>query len=151
MNLFALSDVPIDTDDLRNRLMNPGAGAFVAFEGWVRNHNEGKAVEALEYQAYERLALKEGPRIVSRELRAAGALEACCVHRTGHLQLGELAVWVGVSAVHRDAAFQCCRRIIDQIKVRLPIWKKEYYVNGDSGWVNCEHCATADGDISLTG
>ena len=66
---------------------------------------------------------------------------ALCVHREGHLQLGDLAVWVGVSSPHRDEAFQAARMIIDEIKVRLPIWKKEHYVDGDSGWVNCERCA----------
>jgi molybdopterin synthase catalytic subunit/adenylyltransferase/sulfurtransferase len=65
------------------------------------------------------------------------------VHRIGALQVGELAVWVGVSAAHRDEAFRACRYIIDEVKHRLPIWKKEHYLNGDSGWVNCERCASA--------
>jgi len=69
-------------------------------------------------------------------------LEACCVHRSGVLDIGDCAVWVGVSAPHRDEAFKACRFIIDEIKVRLPIWKKEHYVDGDSGWVNCERCAS---------
>jgi len=56
----------------------------------------------------------------------------------GHLELGEMAVWVGVSAGHRDDAFKACRHIIDEIKHRLPIWKKEYYADGDSGWINCQ-------------
>ena len=68
---------------------------------------------------------------------------AACVHRVGTLGLGDIAVWVGVSAAHRDEAFRACRFIIDEVKHRLPIWKKETYVNGDSGWVNCERCAAA--------
>jgi len=68
------------------------------------------------------------------------------VHRIGVLAVGELAVWVGVSAAHRDEAFRACRYIIDEVKHRLPIWKKEHYLNGDSGWVNCERCATAPRD-----
>ena len=68
-------------------------------------------------------------------------LEARCIHRTGLLEIGDLAVWVGVAAPHRDEAFRACRYIIDELKVRLPIWKKEHYVDGDSGWVNCERCA----------
>ena len=67
--------------------------------------------------------------------------EARCVHRTGLLEIGDLAVWVGVASAHRDEAFKACRYIIDELKVRLPIWKKEHYVDGDSGWVNCERCA----------
>ena len=68
---------------------------------------------------------------------------AACVHRVGSLALGDVAVWVGVSAAHRDEAFRACRFIIDEVKHRVPIWKKEHYVNGDSGWVNCERCAAA--------
>jgi molybdopterin synthase catalytic subunit len=68
-------------------------------------------------------------------------VHAACVHRVGDLRVGELAVWVGVSAPHRDEAFRACRYIIDEVKHRVPIWKKEHYVNGDSGWVNCERCA----------
>ena len=60
---------------------------------------------------------------------------------SSRLAVGELAVWVGVSAAHRDEAFRACRYIIDEVKHRLPIWKKEHYLNGDSGWVNCERCA----------
>jgi molybdopterin synthase catalytic subunit len=63
------------------------------------------------------------------------------LHRSGLLEIGECAVWVGVSSAHRDEAFNACRYIIDQVKSRLPIWKKEHYANGDSGWVNCERCA----------
>ena len=62
------------------------------------------------------------------------------------LAIGELAVWVGVSAAHRDEAFRACRYIIDELKHRVPIWKKEHYLNGDSGWVNCERCASAPRD-----
>ena len=149
--MFELSNQPFDTDALRQQLVSPAAGAFVSFEGWVRDHNNGKSVRSLEYQAYERLALKEGQRVVAEALRASGALRAHCVHRTGHLELGELAVWVGVSSAHREEAFACCRRIIDEIKIRLPIWKKEFYVDGDSGWVNCERCSEAAASVSLTG
>ena len=78
-------------------------------------------------------------------LRAAiemhGVAHALCVHRVGALEIGELAVWVGVSSGHRGEAFEACRAIIDEVKHHLPIWKKEHYVSGDSGWVNCEHCA----------
>ena len=63
------------------------------------------------------------------------------MHRVGDLQLGDVAVWVGVSSPHRDEAFKACRFIIDEVKHRVPIWKKEHYANGDSGWVNCERCA----------
>jgi molybdopterin synthase catalytic subunit len=64
-----------------------------------------------------------------------------CIHRVGSLDLGDMAVWVGVSSAHRAEAFDACRYIIDEVKHRLPIWKKEHYRSGNSGWVNCERCA----------
>lgn len=151
MSLFELSSVAIDPGSLRERLADPAAGAFVAFEGWVRDHNEGKSVRALEYQAYERLALSEGRRLIIEALKQTGAHSALAVHRTGRLAVGELAVWVGVSAAHRGEAFACCRQIIDELKVRLPIWKKELYVDGHSGWVNCERCAHAHAPAAQAG
>ena len=98
-------------------------------------------VERLEYEVYEPLAVSEGEKVIAEAKQLFPFLEATCVHRAGLLEIGDCAVWVGVSAAHRDEAFQACRYIIDQIKVRLPIWKKEHYVDGDSGWVNCERCA----------
>jgi len=97
----------------------------------------------VEYEAFAPLALREGARILSEARARFGLERACCAHRVGELQIGELAVWVGVSAAHRGEAFDACRYIIDQVKHRVPIWKKEYYAEGDSGWVNCERCAAA--------
>jgi len=128
---------------LRAALTDPACGGYAAFEGWVRNSNEGQPVRRLEYEAFEALALREGERIVAEALVRFGVAHAACVHRIGELAVGELAVWVGVSAAHRDEAFRACRYIIDEVKHRLPIWKKEHYLNGDSGWVNCERCTTA--------
>jgi len=108
----------------------------VTFEGRVRNHNEGKTVLRLGYQAYAPLALAEGERILA-EAQARFAIErALCVHRTGELAIGDIAVWVGVSAAHRDAAFAACRYVIDEIKRRVPIWKNEFYADGASGWLH---------------
>ena len=131
----------IDPDLLRKELFDPSAGAYCAFEGWVRNHNEGHSVERLEYEAYEPVAISEGEAILAEAREQFGDVRAFCVHRTGMLEIGDCAVWVGVSSPHRDEAFRACRFIIDSLKVRLPIWKKEHYTNGDSGWVNCERCA----------
>lgn len=141
MSLFELSGETIEIAGLVDQFSDPAAGAFVTFEGWVRAFNEGRKVRALAYEAYEPLALKEGQRVVKEAVEKTGARAAFCIHRTGLLEIGELAVWVGVSAIHRAEAFDCCRRIINEIKVRLPVWKKEFYADGDSGWVNCEHCA----------
>jgi molybdopterin synthase catalytic subunit len=139
--MIVITADPISPDDLRKQLFDPAAGAYCGFEGWIRNHNDGRAVLRLEYEAYEPLALTEGEKILAEAREKCLFSQAHCVHRTGLLEIGECAVWVGVSAPHRDEAFQACRYIIDQLKVRLPIWKKEHYVDGHSGWVNCERCA----------
>lgn len=141
MSGFRFSSTTFDPAQLRAELADPAAGGYAAFEGWVRNHNEGLAVTRLEYEAYEALAIKEGERILDEAHKRFPILHASCIHRLGVLEIGGLAVWVGVSAIHRDEAFAACRYIIDEVKHRVPIWKKEHYVNGDSGWVNCERCA----------
>jgi len=148
MSVFRFSHSPIDTVALRAELANPESGGYTAFEGWVRNHNEGHKVRHLEYEAFEPLAVKEGERIVAEAIERFGIERAACVHRVGDLGIGDMAVWVGASARHRDEAFRACRFIIDEVKHRVPIWKKEHYENGDSGWVNCERCA-APGDHEL--
>jgi molybdopterin synthase catalytic subunit len=139
---FEFADEALALSSLRDRLGDPTCGGYVAFEGWVRNHNEGRDVLRLEYEAYEALAVKEGQRIVEEAFDRWRIVAAGCVHRTGDLAIGDVAVWVGVSAAHRDEAFLAARYIIDQVKVRVPIWKKEHFSDGDSGWVNCERCAT---------
>lgn len=143
MSLFWFSHTALEPESYRSRLTDPAAGGYASFEGWVRNHNEGQPVTRLEYEAFESLAVKEGERIIREAIARFGVLHAACVHRLGSLQIGELAVWVGVSSHHRAEAFAACRYIIDEVKHRVPIWKKEYYLNGDSGWVNCERCASA--------
>jgi adenylyltransferase/sulfurtransferase len=138
---FRFSHEPLDVASLRAQLADPACGGYASFEGLVRNHNEGQQVRHLEYQAFEALAVKEGERIISEAVAKYGVEHAACVHRVGDLAIGDMAVWVAVSSRHRGEAFLACRYIIDEVKHRVPIWKKEHYVNGDSGWVNCERCA----------
>jgi len=141
MSAFEFASAAVDLDACRESLRDVRCGGYAAFEGWVRDLNEGQRVLRLEYEAYEALGVKEGERIVTEAIERYGVVAARCVHRLGELQLGDLAVWVGVSSPHRDEAFAACRYIIDEVKHRVPIWKKEHYVDGDSGWVNCERCA----------
>jgi molybdopterin synthase catalytic subunit len=141
MPAFQFTAAPIAPEPLRIALADPACGGYAAFEGWVRDSNDGQRVRGLEYEAFEALGLREGERIIAEAIERFGVSHAACVHRIGSLAVGELAVWVGVSAAHRDEAFRACRYIIDEVKHRLPIWKKEHYLNGDSGWVNCERCA----------
>ena len=125
----------IDPDCLRDELRADRAGAYAAFEGWIRNHNDGEDVLRLEYEVYEPLALKEGEKVLTEAFGKYPILHAECVHREGLLEVGECAGWVGVTSAHRDEAFEACRYIIDQVKVRLPIWKKEHYGSSDSEWL----------------
>jgi molybdopterin synthase catalytic subunit len=138
---FAIAHDPIDAGALRRAVVDQASGAYALFEGWVRDHHEGRAVLRLEYEVYEPLARKEGARIIAEAAERFGPLSAAAVHRTGLLELGEVAVAVVVSAAHRDEAFRACRYIIDEAKLRLPIWKKEYFADGHAEWVNCQRCA----------
>ena len=143
MTRFRFIESAIDTAAARHELLDRGAGGYVSFEGWVRDHNEGREVTRLEYEAFQSLAVKEGERIMAEAMQRFPIKHAACIHRLGSLDLSDMAVWVGVSAEHRGEAFDACRFIIDEVKHRVPIWKKEHYDNGDSGWVNCERCSAA--------
>jgi molybdopterin synthase catalytic subunit len=118
-------------------------GRLCEFRRLGARPQRGLAVSRLEYEAFEALAVKEGERIIVEALRRFPIKHALCAPASGTLAIGDMAVWVGVSSAHRGEAFDACRYIIDEVKHRVPIWKKEHYVNGDSGWVNCERCATA--------
>ena len=138
MPRFELADTPFDTATLRARLLDARVGGYASFEGWVRDHNDGRSVHGLHYEAYAALAEAEGERVLDEALAKFDILDAACMHRTGDLAIGELAVWVGVTAAHRDAAFAACRFIIDEVKSRVPIWKRERYADGDAGWLHPE-------------
>lgn len=139
---FQVSSEPIDVVALRAILDDPRAGGMACFEGRVRDHNDGRAVHGLRYEAYVELAQTEGERILAEARARFDILAAQAVHRVGDLAIGDVAVWVGVTAAHRDAAFAACRFIIDEIKARVPIWKHERYAQGDAGWL---HPDTGDG------
>ena len=99
----------------------------------MRNTDGARTVVALEYDAYPPLCLTEGAAILREALN--GVIDARCVHRVGRLAVGDVAVWIGVIAGHRDEAFRACRFIIDEVKRRVPIWKKEHYRDGSSEWI----------------
>ena len=141
MNTFQITSDAIDLVAFRKQLQDASCGAYVQFDGWVRDHNEGQQVLRLEYEVYEPMAVKEGDRVIEEAIGRFGISNAYGIHRSGLMELSDVAVVVGVSSPHRGAAFDACRYIIDQVKVRLPIWKKEYYANGEAEWVNCQHCA----------
>ena len=140
---FTVTAEPIDREAMMAALADDACGACVVFDGWIRNHNEGRKVQRLEYEVYRPLAIREGKRILQEAVERFGIVNAVGVHREGMHEISDPAVIIGVSAHHRDAAFEACRYIIDEVKHRLPIWKKEHYEDGSAEWVNCQHCAAA--------
>ncbi|WP_018969737.1 molybdenum cofactor biosynthesis protein MoaE [Rubritalea marina] len=132
--MFHITDTTINAEEIRLKTLDPQSGGFVSFEGWVRNHHEGKPVSSLEYSAYNELAEKEGTKIIQEALEKYSIVSAHCSHRVGHLRIGDMAVYVAVSSAHRDAAFEAARYIIDETKTRVPIWKKEHYSDGSIDW-----------------
>ena len=129
-----LSTTPLATADLRRSLESATAGAVVVFEGVVRNHHDGRAVVRLEYSAFEAVVEAEWRRL---EEQARAGFEITAVvgrHRLGTLAIGECAVWIGVAAAHRAAAFAACQWLIDEVKRELPIWKREHYADGSVHW-----------------
>lgn len=144
---FSLATQPIDIPLLVALLDNPAAGAVVTFDGRVRNHNAGQAVSELEYQAYPVLAISTGQRILEEESTRFGLLAVQAVHRTGPLEIGDAAVWVGVASAHRAAAFDGARAIMERLKYELPIWKKETYADGRSEWVGPDNKSAETGRV----
>lgn len=141
MSRFLVTTEAIDLAGFRAVMQDVSCGAYVQFDGWIRDHNEGQRVLRLEYEVYGALAAKEGEKIIAEAVEKFSVSKAAAVHRSGMMELSDVAVVVGVSSPHRDEAFEACRYIIDQVKVRLPIWKKEHYANGKAEWVNCQRCA----------
>ena len=120
--IFKITSEVVDPAGLQAALRDAHAGACVTFEG--------RGVVALEYEAFAPLAEKEGARILAEAGEKFGLLGAVCAHRVGKLEPGDMAVWIGVACAHRGAAFDACRFIIDEVKARVPIWKKEHYADG---------------------
>jgi molybdopterin synthase catalytic subunit len=133
---FRLNGHGIDVAALRRSLEDPHCGAIVGFDGVVRDHHDGRAVSALRYEAYADLAEREGQAIVDEALARFDVRGIVAEHRVGLLAIGDVAVYVGVSAAHRDAAFAACRHVIDEIKARVPIWKHERYGDGAAAWIH---------------
>ena len=131
--MFDITEQAIDAAQLRQSLLdNEQCGAFTSFEGWVRRQNDGQRVDYLVYSTYEELARKQGEAVIAAAKQQFAIEDAVCVHRYGRLEVGDMAVWVGVTAGHRDAAFAACRFIIDTVKAEVPISKQEFYSDGQA-------------------
>jgi molybdopterin synthase catalytic subunit len=122
----------------------PDVGGIDLFIGLVRNHNDGRAVTRLEYHAYVSMAEKEMQRIAEEIAREIPGVRLAALHRIGSLAVGDLAVVCAAGAVHRGEAFQACRALIDRIKHRVPIWKREHGPDGPY-WVGWEDARCGDG------
>jgi molybdopterin synthase catalytic subunit len=119
----------------------PGNGAVVVMSGTVRSQTDGRAVDSLEYQAYEPMALKIFAQIVADiRKRWIDVNRVVIHHRTGSLTIGEISVLVAVGCPHRSEAFEACRFGIDSLKHQAPIWKKEHWRDGSSSWVSIGAC-----------
>jgi molybdopterin synthase catalytic subunit len=134
------TEQPIDSAALVRSVMRPSDGAYVLFEGIVRDHNEGKRVESIDYEAYGPMAEKEMARVVDDVRRAYPDVGITVVHRLGHLVVGDASIAIVCASPHRAEAFEACRMTIDRIKQTVPIWKKERGPDGEEwvGW-QCRH------------
>ncbi len=130
-----LTSQPIDAQQLVASLHAPDEGAVVTFVGLVRDHHAGREVALLEYSAYGEMAERIAGEIVA-EARAKWDVRVAMAHRLGTLAVGDTAVVVAVAAHHRGAAFEACRWLIDALKSRVPIWKRERYGDGSEAWVD---------------
>ena len=148
---FEITDQAIVSRALREELLSLESGGYCSYEGWVRNRNDGKLVKKLQYTAYPELAPLIGQKVLTEAKEKFDIIAASAVHRFGLLRVGDLAVWVGVTAHHRGDTFLACRFIIDNIKYRLPIWKKEYYADGTSSWIDSNGCDCADANNLVVG
>ena len=133
---FALLDEAIDEQRLKQYLQDEQCGALATFEGWVRNHNNDSEVTSLTYYGYENLAINQGKLIIEEAKRLFDIENAVAIHRIGELQIGDMAVWVGVSSKHRYPAFDACRWILDTIKADIPVWKQEFYQQQSPKWLS---------------
>lgn len=125
----------IDPAQLAERVSAPDHGATTSFVGIVRDHHDGRSVLRLEYSAYEPMADAECARIVA-EAEQRWPVRIALLHRIGELAIGDVAIAIAVGSGHRAAAFEACRHIIETVKQRVPIWKKEFYADGSVDWVD---------------
>ncbi len=142
---FAIRIAPLSLEEVYLLADNPANGAVVMMSGMVRNNTEGNAVVALEYQAYEPMALQVFQQ-VSADIQTMWSDVTSVVihHRVGRLYVGEISVLVAVGCPHRSEAFAACKYAIDTLKHNAPIWKKEHWADGSTSWVSIGACEQSD-------
>jgi molybdopterin synthase catalytic subunit len=134
-NVARVTADPIDPAQLLSGALSPADGAALLFWGVVRNENDGRAVSSLEYSAYGEMAEREMLRIADEARARFGTGAIHVVHRTGVLAVGEASVAIAVASPHRAEAYEASRYVIEQLKQRVPVWKREGYVDGQTEWV----------------
>lgn len=143
---LAITFAPLSLEEVYSLADAPGNGAVVVMSGTVRNQTDGKPVVALEYQAYEPMALQVFRQIAVDIRKSWPDVNRVVIHhRIGRLQIGEISVLVAVGCPHRSEAFAACRRAIDTLKHNAPIWKKEHWEDGSSSWVSIGACEPQEG------
>jgi molybdopterin synthase catalytic subunit len=134
--MFKVTTEPLDIQTVNDLVKRPTDGAVVTFDGIVRNNFGGRSVHALEYEAYAGMAEKKMAQI-GQEVRQKFPIgEIAMIHRLGRLAIGESSIVIAVAAPHRHEAFEACAYAMDRVKEEVPIWKKEFFNNGDDHWVN---------------
>jgi molybdopterin synthase catalytic subunit len=144
MSLFRVQETPLSVAEATAAVSGPHIGGIDLFLGAVRDHNDGRAVTRLEYHAYVSMAEKEMQRIAAEIMQEIPGVTLAALHRVGSLVVGDLAVVCAAGAVHRGEAFEACRALIDRIKHRVPIWKREHGPDGPY-WVGWEDARCGDG------
>jgi len=134
--LATLVRAPIDAVALVRAVSNPGNGAVILFLGAVRQVNDGRAVTGIDYAAYEGMALRELQAIADEGAERFETADVVVEHRLGELQVEEISVGIAVGHPHRDAAYGLSRWVIEELKRRVPIWKREHYADGTREWVD---------------
>ena len=135
MTVAAIVREPIDPAHVLTLVGDDQDGASLLFLGVVRDHNDGRSVGGVRYDTYEEMAAEVLAEIVSEAARSAGTDRVAAVHRVGELEVGEVSVAIAVSSSHRAEAYDASRYVIEEIKKRLPVWKKERYSDGAEEWV----------------
>lgn len=133
VTLTDIRDTPLSVDEVLTAVQDPAAGGIGLFVGVVRDHDNAKDVDGLEYSAHP--SAVDGLRRVCEQVLSNEVSKVAAVHRVGSLQVGDLAVVVAVSAPHRGAALDACHRLIDDLKLTVPIWKHQSFADGSDEWV----------------
>ncbi|CAN5893099.1 molybdenum cofactor biosynthesis protein MoaE [soil metagenome] len=142
-----IRETPLSIDEVVKNVTRPGAGAVAIFSGVVRDESEGRVVTRLDYSAYAGMAKREMQKIVDEIEAEIAGVRVSAIHRVGQLGVGDAAIVCAASAPHRDEAFRACRELIDRIKARVPIWKREWGPAGAAwvGWVDARCSPSSEG------